>query len=145
MEQLLIHLFGDFVLQTDKQALNKKKNTYYGFRMCLTHCAIYTFPFILLTQSLTALVVIFSTHFVIDKTNIVAYFIAIKNGTRAYYRSKVPILLRSSKTEEDLSTYYDISNFGFNVERPFAISIWLMIITDNTIHLIINYFAIKYL
>lgn len=40
---------------------------------------------------------------------------------------------------------YDISNFGFATDRPFALSIWLMIIVDNTFHLIINHFALKYL
>ena len=40
---------------------------------------------------------------------------------------------------------YDISNFGFGVERPFAITIWLYIICDNLLHIICNYIALLYL
>lgn len=39
----------------------------------------------------------------------------------------------------------DIENFGFKHDRPFAITIWLSIITDNLCHLICNYLALKYL
>lgn len=120
MEQLLLHLFGDFILQTDNMALNKKKNTLNGYIYCILHCVTYSLPFILITNW-KAVIFIGLTHFIIDKTNIVAHFLKLRNNVK------------------------DISNFGFAKERPFAITVWLLIFTDNTIHLILNYLAIKYI
>lgn len=120
MVQLLLHLFGDYVLQTDKQALNKKKPGFFGFMQCFYHCLFYSLPFLLIGSWL-AVLVIGVTHFIIDRSNLVVNLIAWKNKMK------------------------DKSNFGFALDRPFALSIWLMIIFDNTLHLIINYFALLYL
>lgn len=145
IEQLLIHGVGDFILQTDKQALNKKNKGWFGFRQCLYHCTTYSLPFLII-GSWQAVSVIFLTHFIIDRTRIVDYVLAWKNNVR-YNESQT---LRKGQPDE--FTIYgmwhgklNISNFGFGLERPFAISIWLYIITDNLCHLIINYFALKYL
>lgn len=120
MEQLLLHLFGDFIVQNDYVALNKKKNTLKGWIYCTWHCITYALPFIFLTNWYGVLLIAL-THFIIDKTNIVVWFIAKKNFVT------------------------DKSNFGYLPERPFAITIWLMIFADNTIHLIGNYLIILWL
>lgn len=119
MEQLLLHLFGDFIVQNDYVALNKKKNTLKGWIYCLWHCITYALPFLLISNW-KAVIGIGLTHFIIDKTNIVAHFLKLRNNVK------------------------DISNFGFLPERPFAITIWLLIFTDNTFHLICNWLFIKY-
>lgn len=134
MEQLLIHLFGDYFLQTDNQALNKKKSSI----QCFLHCLTYSLPFLLIA-SYPAVLVIGTTHFLIDRWNFIPYLIAIKNGTKKRYT------LREQIDGNYSVLHYNIENFGFATERPFAISFWLMVITDNTFHLIINYLAIKYL
>lgn len=135
MLQLILHGIGDYFLQTDYQALNKKKKGWHGFWQCLKHCITYSLSFLFI-GSWKAVLVIFITHFVIDRTNIVAYLIAIKNWTVKW-------------VEEDNDSFgsyvFDISNFGFGLERPFAISIWLYIICDNLLHIICNYLALKYL
>jgi hypothetical protein len=120
MEQLLLHLLGDYIIQNDHVALNKKKNTLKGWIYCIWHCLSYSLPFLLITN-IYAVAAIAITHMAIDKTNIVSHFLKYKNFTK------------------------DISNFGFIPERPFAISIWLNIYADNTIHLIGNYLIIKYI
>jgi hypothetical protein len=125
MLQLILHGIGDYFLQTDKQALGKKNKGLYGFWCCLKHCVTYSLPFLFIGSWL-AVLVIFVTHFIIDRTNIVSYALAIKNNVR-----------KNGK--------YDISNFGFEERKPFAISIWLYIITDNLLHIICNYIALKYL
>ena len=130
MLQLIFHGVGDYFLQTDWQALNKKKKGRLGFWACLKHCISYSLPFLFIGSWL-AVLIIFVTHFIIDRTNIVAYALAIKNGVY-----KVSINPQSG---------YDISNFGFGKERPFAISIWLYIICDNLLHIICNYLALTYL
>lgn len=115
-EQLLVHLFADYWLQNDWMALNKKSN----FLIALLHSVVYTIPFLLLTQSLIALLVIYITHALIDGTNIVNKLNQIKNWNF------------STRT-------------GYGKDRPDWISIWLIIIQDNILHLIINYLAIQYL
>jgi hypothetical protein len=119
MEQLLLHLFGDFIIQNDYVALNKKKNTLKGWLYCLWHCITYALPFLLITN-LMAVIGIAVTHFIIDKSNVVVWFLK--------YRNFAP----------------DVSNFGFLSERPFAVTIWLSIFMDNTLHLICNYLLIIY-
>lgn len=120
MEQLILHGIGDYFLQTDKQALNKKKSGYYGFKQCLIHCLTYSLPFLLIGSYL-AVFVIFVTHFIIDRTKIIDWIIAYKNGIRT------------------------IENFGFSPERPQLITVWLYIICDNIAHITINYLSLKYL
>jgi hypothetical protein len=120
MEQLILHGIGDYFLQTDKQALNKKKAGYYGFKQCLIHCLTYSLPFLLIGSYL-AVFVIFVTHFIIDRTKIIDWIIAYKNGIRT------------------------IENFGFSPERPQLITVWLYIICDNVAHITINYLSLKYL
>jgi Protein of unknown function (DUF3307) len=120
MEELILHGIGDYFLQTDKQALSKKNKGWYGFWQCFIHCLTYSLPFYLIGNTLQVSM-IFLTHFIIDRTNIVAWGLAYKNGIRT------------------------IENFGFGLQRPFAITIWLYIICDNLIHIICNYLILKYL
>lgn len=132
MLQLILHGIGDYFLQTDFQALNKKKKGWFGFWQCLKHCITYSLPFLFI-GSWQAVTVIFITHFIIDRTNLVAYALAIKNSV---YHKGTNINGKFFK--------YDISNFGFGLERPFAITIWLYIICDNLLHIICNYIALLY-
>lgn len=120
MEQILLHLLGDFILQNDFMATNKKNITWKGELACQIHCITYSLPFLLI-GSWQAVVVIYVSHYIIDRSKFISWFLALRNGTK------------------------DISNFGFGKDRPFALSIWLNIITDNTFHLACNYFALKYL
>ena len=120
MIQLILHGIGDYFLQTDSQATFKKKDGYEGFKYCLFHCLTYSLPFLFI-GSYQAVLVIFISHFIIDRTQIVAWLIAFKNGEKT------------------------IENFGFSKERPFALTLWLYIITDNLFHIICNYLALKFL
>ena len=82
MDYLIGHLVGDFILQNDWQAMNKKANTLKGWVACLVHCILYTLAVCLCTgwwkPHLIGLV--FLSHFPIDKTYIVAWFM-IKSGS----------------------------------------------------------------
>lgn len=119
MLQLILHGIGDYFLQTDHQALNKKNKGWNGFWNCLKHCTTYSLPFFLI-GSWQAVLIIFLTHFIIDRTNVIAWMLAYKNGIKT------------------------IDNFGFGLDRPFAITIWLFIICDNLMHIICNYLALRY-
>jgi len=121
MEQLLLHLIGDFILQNDYVATNKKNKGLLGLCICICHGFLYTVPFVIfLDLSITCALVICVTHVIIDRTIITTRFLAWRNST-------------------------SLTNFGFSDERPAHLTLWLNIITDNTFHLIINFLAIRYL
>jgi len=124
MEQLLLHLFGDYITQTDWMADNKTDSivpaTVHGF--------VYSLPFVLLTTSPLALGVIFITHVLIDHYRLAKYLVFAKNW-----------LTNMSLKWEDCKVT------GYPSDKPVWLTVWLLIIADNTLHLIINYSAIKWL
>ena len=73
MEQFLLHLFGDYIIQNDWMALNKKKAGIKGFITCFVHCATYSIPFLIICNPLQVLF-IFLFHFAIDRTNFIKWF-----------------------------------------------------------------------
>ena len=115
-ESLLCHLVGDYWLQNDWMALNKKKNAL----IALTHSLVYTIPFLFITQSFWALFVICITHALIDGTDLVHRLNRIKNW--------------NFNTDD-----------GYDSERPIWLTVWLIILQDNTLHLLLNYLALRYL
>jgi len=114
MLQLILHLFGDFVIQNDNVGLRKKEKSLTGLVYCIFHCITYSIPFLLITNWKSCILIAIG-HFLIDRWNFVGYFNKTKNFVKT------------------------LENFGCKPERPFAITIWLYIITDNTFHLIWNY------
>jgi hypothetical protein len=124
MEQLLAHLVGDYILQTSHMAEHKIKH----MGVAAYHAFIYSLPFLLITQSPAALAVIFGTHTIIDRYRLAAYVARFKN------------MAGDVKHWEEYITYT-----GYKEETPNWLAVWLVIVTDNTIHLLVNFFAIKYL
>ncbi len=120
IEQLLLHGVGDYLIQNDWMALNKKKPTCLGALACFVHCFTYSLPFFLIASPL-AVAAIFVSHFVIDRWKLVDWFLAVRNSV------------------------WHIRNFGFGEERPALVTVWLYIITDNIFHLLCNYAAIRWL
>lgn len=74
MKELLCHLFGDYIIQTNKQALEKRKSK----KQALIHAATYTLPFLLLTRNPKRLAVIFGTHAVIDHYGLARFVVQTK-------------------------------------------------------------------
>lgn len=144
MQQLLVHIFGDYVMQSDWIALNKSKKTI----PCLVHVLIYTACFLMLTFSWKALLVIGATHFILDRWHTpLKRFIWLRGHLN-------PSLTYPNYKKCDTTGYYDNSPYNtlkfepsMNSESPrlFFISAWLYIIHDNFLHLTINYLALKYL
>ena len=124
MEQLLLHLVGDYVTQTDWMANEKTKRTWAAF----CHALIYSIPFFLITQSPNALFVIFASHLVIDRFRLARFVVFAKNWS----------------TNQKL-TWNDCKGTGYPSAAPAWLSVWLLIVADNTMHLVINYLSIKYL
>jgi hypothetical protein len=124
MEQLLLHLIGDYVTQTDWMA--KRKND--SFPVALLHAAVYSLPFLLITRSMAAMSVIFLSHAVIDHYRLVRFLIFAKNWT----------MDRSLR-------WADCRTTGYHKDVPAWLAVWLMIAVDNTTHLAINYAALRWL
>lgn len=124
LEQLLAHLVGDYILQTERMAREKRTNPW----AALTHASAYSFPFLLLSPSLPALAVIIFTHWAIDHYGLARYVVFAKNWV----------------TEPGLR-WADCKATGYPATTPAWMAVWLLIIADNTIHLCINYAALRWL
>jgi len=124
MEQLLLHLIGDYVTQTDWMARTKTSTTF----AALCHAVVYSLPFLLLSPSLTAIAVIALSHFLIDRFRLARFV--------AYGKNKL--------TDWHLK-WTDCRATGFSSDVPAAHAFWLMVLIDNTMHLSINYGALRWL
>lgn len=127
MEQLICHLFGDYVFQSDWMANEKTKR----WLPAVIHAALYSVPFLLLTSSPLAIATIFATHSVIDHYRFARHVTFVKN-------------MMSPMSE--WKRWADCKNTGgFDSAKPPFMWVWLMIITDNSIHLAVNYLSIRFL
>jgi hypothetical protein len=124
MEQLLLHLVGDYITQTNWMARMKTHRIFPAF----VHAVVYSLPFLLLIPVGVAWMTILLSHFVID------HFRLARHVT--FWKNKI--------TEPDLK-WEDCNETGFPKAMPAYMSFWLMIIVDNTLHLCINYAAIRWL
>lgn len=125
-DQLVAHAIGDYVLQSDWMAQSKTKKSV----ACLAHVLTYALPFLFLTTSWKALLFIVVTHFVMDRWRLARYVCWVKN------------FLGPTSERHPWS---ECSGTGYHKDRPPWMSVWLMIITDNLIHVLCNAFALRYL
>ena len=124
MEQLLLHLIGDYVTQTDWMARHKVNTTF----AALCHAIVYSLPFLLLSPSLAAISAIALSHFLIDRYRLARYVVFGKN-----------------KLTDWQLKWADCRATGFPASVPASQAFWLMILVDNTMHLSINYAALRWL
>ena len=124
MEQLLAHLIGDYVLQTDWMARSKGRRNL----TAVCHALAYSLPFLLLGPSPAALAVIAGSHFLIDRFGLARYLAFAKN-----------------KATDWQLKWADCRATGYPADMPVWQSLWLMIVIDNTMHLAINYAALRWL
>lgn len=125
-DQLVLHAFGDYVLQSDWMANEKTKASV----AALVHAATYTLPFTILTRSPAALAVILVTHFIIDRWRLARYVCWVKNFAQPSLKNW---------------PWSECSGTGYHKDRPVWMSVWLMIITDNVMHVLCNAAAIRFL
>ena len=117
---LVAHLIGDYVLQTDWMAQEKTK----GVLPALVHAVVYTVPFIFIFGDIfEPLLLIAITHFIIDRWRLARYVNWARNWVGP---------------PSHLHSWYDCQKTGCHKDRPDWIAVWLMIITDNAMHLLIN-------
>jgi membrane associated rhomboid family serine protease len=119
------HFVGDYLLQSDWMAQEKTKR----WLPALMHGAFYTLPFLLITLNIWALLFICLTHIVIDRYRLVRQLIWLKN------------LLAPRSTWK---SWKECNATGYDNDRPAWMTVWLMIITDNLLHILINSAALYY-
>lgn len=126
-DQLLVHAIGDYVLQSDWMATSKTNK----WSAAVAHVLVYGLPWLLLTRSPAALAFIVGTHFVIDHWRLARYvgwakgFLAPPSGWPRPWK--------------------ECSSTGYPADRPPFMTVWLMIIVDQIMHVTLNGIALKYL
>ena len=123
MEQLLLHLIGDYITQTDWMATEKSRNTLAAF----VHSIVYALPF-LLVGSEQAMVAIFAMHFLVDRFGLARFVAFAKN-----------------KITQPSLQWSDCHPTGYPPDMPGWLSASLLIVVDNTIHLSTNYLVLRML
>ena len=82
---------------------------------------LYALCFVWIVLSVWVWLVIFITHFFIDRYRLATYWIRYYNGVNVS------------------------GPFGYEAGKPDYMTLWLMVIVDNTMHLVINFLAIVWL
>lgn len=135
MPELLCHLVGDYVLQNHWMATNKVREWF----PALVHALLYSLPFLLLTDSHAAMAIIFGTHLLIDRFRLARLWVefwGVGNTGDLWWcieHDRLP-----------WEGHWACTRLEHPKERaPDWLSVWLLIIVDNTLHLTINHFALK--
>jgi hypothetical protein len=120
--QFLAHLVGDYLLQSHWMAIEKVRRSL----PAAIHAVCYGLPFLLLQPTPQAWVVIVGSHFIIDRWRLARYVVWVKNlaGPRSYWGNP--------KTT------------GYPDDTPPWLATWLLIIADNTLHLLCNAAAFRW-
>lgn len=119
-------LVGDYLLQPREMAIRKSQNTNKGALYCLIHCIIVAISAIIFLQefSLSIILLIFISHYIIDRIGLAAYWLKLIKG-------------RNFEKE-----YYEKYKFQ---EIHLIFSCIVYVIVDNTFHLLILYYGIPFL
>lgn len=123
---ILAHLIGDYLLQSHWMATQKVTRWWPAF----VHGVTYTLPFLFITQSPLALIFIAGTHMVIDRYRLAKHLSFAKNfmAPKSYWPN-----------------WKDSKATGYPSETPAWMAVWLMIILDNSLHLVLNLIAVLWL
>jgi hypothetical protein len=116
---LLAHLAGDYLLQPHWMSQEKTAN----WPVAAAHGVIYGATHLLVTRSPWRLAIIAGTHMVIDRYRLAKHVSWAKNQIG-------PARIRHP--------WWVAKNTGYPPETPEWLAVWLMIIVDNTMHLLIN-------
>lgn len=114
----------------------------------LVHGFTYTIPFLFATQSIAALLVIALSHAIIDRYRLAKYVIWFKNQLvpkRARFPWDNSLHDKDGNMNLRMPNQLNDKSTGFPQSVPPWMSVWLLIIVDNTIHVVLNTLAIIFL
>lgn len=120
----MAHMVGDYLIQSHWMANAKTKQWW----PAAVHGVTYTLPFVLITQSIVALLVIGGTHIVIDHWRLARYVVWFRNQLAP--KAWRPALVEATGTPDS---------------APVWLSTWLLFIADNILHMLINVAAVVWL
>jgi len=157
-DQIVAHLIGDYVLQSDWMAGEKTKRSV----AALAHALVYSLPFVwLASPSWSAFAVIAGTHFVIDRWRLARYVVWAKNfiappstetneidEQAAATVARNPLMSAIAPVYKRARWWHpwaECSGTGYHKDRPPWLAVWLLIIADNTLHLLCNGAALRWL
>lgn len=173
-DQIVCHLVGDYLLQSDWMANEKTKRLLPAF----IHAVSYAVPFLVLlvlesvpwTRWAAPLAIIIVTHALIDRFRLARYLCWLKNfqagrWIRLEFSRATPAppayaaiakrAIRKGEMSPDLSglvvasirnyPWSECSATGYHKDKPIWLTCWLLFIADNTVHLLINALALKLL
>lgn len=125
---LLAHLAGDYLLQSHWMAMRKTSS----WAPAIAHALVYTACYVPVTHSPAALAVIGGTHAVIDHHRLARHLVWAKNQVLAPSGGRGPGWAACSAT-------------GYAPDVPAGLAVGLMIVADNTLHLLINMASVVWL
>lgn len=138
--QIVVHLVGDYILQSDWMASEKTKR----WGVALFHAFTYALPFLFFRPSLVGFLVIWLSHALIDRYRVARFVVYAKN-----FLAPKTEWYRVNPYDEKLATWWypwaECSGTGYHQSRPAWLTVWLLIIADNTMHIIINGLALRFL
>lgn len=152
-DQLVAHAIGDYILQSHWMATQKTKQSF----AAAMHALFYAIPFAFMRPSLLALAVIIGTHFLIDRYRLARYLVWVKNHLAPYETftsEQVPSrhdaagpggYVTQVRIDQHWKPWEECSATGYSNEVPAWLSVWLLIIADNILHITINALALRYL
>lgn len=153
--QLLAHLWGDYILQSDWMANNKTKSSF----AASVHANVYSLPFLLFAPSWKAMLVISMSHFLIDRYRLARYVVWAKNflAPKRHFICNMTVDGGNEPPypKTDPRHWYNkphrywrfrhVHTTGYPLDAPIWLSTWLLIIADNILHITINGLALRYL
>jgi len=151
--QIVAHLVGDYAIQSDWMAAKKTERSWQGRGAAFVHAVLYTLPFVAITRSWRALVFILVTHFIIDHWRLARHVGWLKNWMAPKW---LGVQCECGEQEKCSDCGFSdgkpwkrtwfvrnlpwrkCSKTGYPDDKPAWMAVWLLIITDNTMHLLLN-------
>lgn len=126
--QILAHLIGDYILQSDWMARNKTTNLF----AAIVHGLFYSIPFLILIPDITFIswLIITTTHIIIDNKSLASYVIRFRN----LIGGNLSVLSKEHTTR-----------MGMPKSTPEHIQFFVFVLVDNTLHITINALALSFL
>lgn len=170
-DQIVIHFIGDYILQSDWMAEQKTKRWFPAF----CHALMYSLGFLLFRPSMTSWLVIFGTHYLIDRYRLARYIVWAKNflAPETFWKKTdqgwSPISNQDARcwltwneigkpgifnkgiepiqeiTKARMLPFSVCSGTGYPPDRPAWLAVWLLIFADNILHIVINGAALRHL
>ena len=128
---LIGHLIGDYFLQNDWLALSKNKHTGLGWLTCTVHCILYTLAVCAITRTLEIpwVVLVFLSHFIIDKFGLPEKYLKAING----------------RSLERFMNNKDNAKYSPHIGLRCGFTTLVFVVVDNTMHLILMCYGWRYL